>query len=336
MLKNDSQTIVDVRFFGSLLRPSLVALAVCLLTGSARAQELATLRGHPGRLACVAFAPDGKTVATGGHQAIKVWEVATGKERASFETFDTKQDWAFALEFISDGETLAAACGDSRVKRYDLASGKEVESLGGKNGYSHTVACAPGGKVLAGEVSGVVNLWDAATGKETTSWKIGSYAHGLAFAPDGKTLATADYGGNAILWEADSGKEVRRFKVKKGAAYTVTFAPDGKTVVTTSDGPTQVWNVATGKEEKLPDFDGAEVRCVAFSADGKRVATGTKTRELQLRDAATWKLLATVPDAHDGDGFGALAFSPDGKVLATAGYDRIAKLWDVEKILRKR
>jgi WD40 repeat protein len=317
-------------------RVPFLFLAVCLLTGSARAQEPTTLRGYPGRLACVAFAPDGKTVAAGGFQAIKVWEVATAKERHSF---DIGKDWAFALAFGPDGKTLAAACGESRVRRYDLSSGKELESLGGKRGYSQTVARAPEGKVFAGEVGGALKLWDAVTGKETTSWEIGSYVRGLAFSPDGKILATGDYGGNIILWEADSGKEVRRFKVKKGAAYTVTFATDGKRLVTTCDGPAQVWDVATGKEEKLPDFDdAAEVRSVAFSPDGKTVATGTGTitKELQLREAATWKVLATVPGAHEGDGFGALAFSRDGKVLATAGCDGVAKLWDVEKILQKK
>ena len=169
----------------------------------------------------------------------------------------------------------------------------------------------------------------------------------VAFSPDGETLATGYHpiiqrfgrDTEVVLWDLATGKERSAIKVPNGfSTYHLAFSPDGKTLAGTGG---RLWDVATGKERvilKHPHGCGPMV----FSADGKIVATGTgvddpKTQKVRgavkLWDVATGKVLFTLED--EGKQVTAVAFSPDGKTLASVSYDGnrqggTLKLWDLE------
>src|SRR5207249_4786676 len=164
-----------------------------------------TWRAHKGQVSAVAFSPDGTTMASGGlDRALKLWDVATGQERAVLSQGGIRD-----LAFSPDGKTLATAdWGDTPVKVWDL--GAEPPRVMSRVSGAWSVAFSPDGKTLA---TGAklwrtgAKLWDAATGKErvTLQGHKGDVTS-MAFSPDGKTLASASGDRTVKLWDVATGQ----------------------------------------------------------------------------------------------------------------------------------
>jgi WD40 repeat protein len=207
---------------------------------------------------------------------------------------------------------------------------------------------SPDGKILAAAAGfqGIV-LWDATTGREIRRIKGENVGDFLAFSPDGKTLASArnwqpgKEGGTVYLWNVATGKQTGQLTGNANLVRCVAFSPDGKRVAghsqwsPTGIGAVRVWDRATGKELlRIPTHSAGHT--VAFSPDGKRLAYDVEYT-LHLCEATTGKLLRILRGHQEiinarGTMSGyvnALAFSPDGKRLASASCDNLARIWEV-------
>ncbi len=161
----------------------------------------------------------------------------------------------------------------------------------------------------------------------------------VAFSPDGKMVAAGGAGRTISLWDAATGKELRRFPpLDRGQPARVAFSPDGKMLASVSQANTLVclYDVNTGKELRLLQRHQSGVTCLALSPDGKLLASGDHKGTIRVWDPAVKNLLRPPGDPDDelrhlsGD-WGevhALAFSPDGKLLAFAGEDGKVRLWN--------
>jgi RNA polymerase sigma factor (sigma-70 family) len=293
-------------------------------------QERATLKGHEKSVMSVAFSPDGKTLATASLDGVvRLWDVATGKERAAIEAQSGGQ--AHGVAFSPDGKHLAAGGGkrgeSGLFSLWDTATGQQVAIFAREKDIVTSVALSPDGQWLASGCrdSGVCLTYYSRDRGETHYLKDHTLpVFAVAFSPDGKLLATAggeeflkddNKPGELIVWATATQKKLWAYQAPKTLA-SVAFSPDGRLLATSgADGTTRLLDAKSGKV--IRELKGHEdmVRCVAFSPDGKTLATGSFDEDVKFWDLATGKELTTLRGHQRG--ILSLAFSPDGRFLAT-------------------
>jgi RNA polymerase sigma factor (sigma-70 family) len=277
----------------------------------------------------LAFAPDGQSLAAAGAEgSVLVWDLATGKKRWQVKA----QKFAQVVVFAPDGKSVASVGGDGTIRLWDAATGKELRTIDDKvQDGPDTVAFSPDGSILAapGKEGGVI-YWDPATGKEIRRWQAASLrVNSISFSPDGRTLATGNVRGSRIrLWDAATGKPLLTVAEHNALIDTLSFSPDGKTLWSLAPDKTLIrWDVAKAEGEALfgGPANGMFDRAVA-SRDGRLLATGGRLDgRVRLWDTHGHELAEL--GKHEG-GFVSLAFSPDGKFLASSGKETL-RLWDV-------
>jgi WD40 repeat protein len=305
----------------------------------------------------VEFAPDGKTLAVGSDRSlVGLVDPAALRVRSTLAGHPLPR--INDLAFSPDGATLATANGDffaqdrpGEVWLWDVPSGAVRARLRGHGGHVWSVAFSPDGKTLAsGSADNTVKLWDLATGKEEAfvDGQTGPVRR-VAFSPDGKTLVAGSFDGTIKLWDVATRRVKDCIMAHKNGVNGLAFSPDGKTLATSERlaGPDReaglkLWDVATLKESHILSGIEGRVLSIAFSPDGRLLATAggidrfiegaghDRLGELKLWDPATGQLLWE----HSGTRrFGDLAFSPDGKSLATSaelsGVDGEVLIWSV-------
>jgi WD40 repeat protein len=298
-------------------------------------KELPALNGQPEECPdSLSFSPDGKLLAaTYPHPTIRLWDLAGRKEVRQILAR------AFSTVFSADGKTLAGGDNTS-VRLWDVATGQLRHDFG--HSYCvDAVAFSPDGKRLAtgaAYTDTILRVWDPLTGKNTAQMR--GHALGIeavAYSPDGKLLASGSVDGTVRLWDPASGKAVRRLDAEDHYVYAMAFAPDGKTIATGGKRKAiHLWDVATGQEVRSFDNPGGFVLRLAFSPGGKTIATkGEDEGFVRLWDVATGKELRRLNLGKARRG-ASLAFSPDGKELASGDDAGAVHLWDVQTGAERR
>jgi WD40 repeat protein len=176
----------------------------------------------------------------------------------------------------------------------------------------------------------------------------------LAFSPDGQTLATTSSDRTVRLWDIATGRERFRIDGHVDAVMQAAFEPTGRFIVTLGANHARVWDIAAGRQVAELRGHKRPIQSVAFSADGRYVATGAWDHTVRIWRASDWRLHRVIrgpkfdsESVNSNDflyttmrqsfmtfgGMEHLAFSPDGRRIATAGYldaDAAARVWNVE------
>jgi RNA polymerase sigma factor (sigma-70 family) len=288
-------------------------------------------RGGPFTASYLAFTPDGRAVLlkSGYDPTLRLLDAATGKELRSFPS---PGQHAFATTLSPDGKRLAVAGEDKIIRVWDVETAKELYRLPAARYEVRCIAFAPDGKLLATGDHGVAHLWDAATGKELKALPVPNHSvASLAFTPDSKTLVTGSLYEDIRVWEVPGGRLLRAFVHR--AEEGLEFLPDGRTLFAGRGGQRNTvhfLDAVTGKEVRRFEGHDSRAEAVAFSPDGRLVATGAMGSDpIHLWEAATGKLVRLLGESEHAPSAWALAFSPDGKLLASGGYAGQVALRDV-------
>jgi RNA polymerase sigma factor (sigma-70 family) len=258
-----------------------------------KGEELLPTEGHRNRLWSAAITPDAKQVATGGDDgAVRLWEADSGKEirRLQYSTLPSLVPNLLVdrLCFSSDGKTVSATTWGYALYRWETATGKVIFHRSYED--INVPRTTPDAKYVVGSGgNGAVHLVDAVTGREIRQFKTPRNSVATVVSPDGKLLAAKATENEVAVWELATGKERCRFKglARSGSCPTLVFSPDSKYLAAA--------------------IETHSVRSPILIWDA---ATGREIRQFLGHDHVL-----------------CLAFSPDGRTLASGGLKTI-RLWE--------
>lgn len=251
---------------------------------------ITTLTDHEGVVTGAAFSPDGSELATSGFDAtVKVWNTQTWGERTAFLGHT---EAVMSVAYSADGTMLASVGRDALLNIWNVQTGERLHMIDVDSGQVNTVVFSPDGSKVAtagNYVNSVVQLWDAATGEEIWSKRIGGDLQ-LAFSPDGKTLVVLNGSLTITGLAVETGSLTFSISGGSGSPASVHYNPSGKLIAAGG------WSAGTFI---LAD---PENKTVLFSDSSQR---GNRSVSIKV------------------------AFSPDGRLLATTDSDTAIRLWGV-------
>jgi WD40 repeat protein len=273
--------------------------------------------------------PDGKLAAVAGTEMgpICLWDTATGKLHRELHGHKNGALW---VKFSPNGKLLAGASWRGDLRIWDVSSGKDILKCpeGGE-----ICDFSPDSRILAVSRDGEICLLDVENGRvlrklEGHNEKIGT----VAWSANGRLLA-GGIDNTVRLWDGRTGKQLPRLPGHQNWIRSLAFSPDGKSLGSGSDRDGLiVWDVTTSKARHVWADWHFGVNAVAWSPDGSVLAAGESghndNREVLIRcfDPREGRLVREFA-AHLNE-IRSLSFSPDGKQLASVGWDARIRIWD--------
>lgn len=350
--------------FSVALGPEEKTILTASQDGSVRLWDLETgaelhrFWGHSDWVFDVAFLPGGERFVSSSYDStLRLWDIKTDQ---MLRRLDGHPDTIYQVVFNADGSRLLSASRDQTARLWDVETGELIRTFGPDDpttdaveGHADgviSVAFSPDGKrILSGDLSSVMILWDAETGEvirvfprddpateaieghlitpESPSAILSLWY--VAFAPDGKTAFSAAFDETIIQWDLETGAIIRRFVGHTDGVLGVTLFSDGQRFLSHSwDKTIVLWDVKTGKPLRAYLGHDNWIWSVALSPDEKTFLSASADTTMILWDVESGKALRHFL-GHE-DSVLSVDFSPDGQWAVSSGRDKRVTLWNVQ------
>lgn len=231
----------------------------------------------------------------------------------------------YSVAFTPDGKHVVSGSGDSTLKIWDSATGKEIKSFGGPAGHKNlvmSVSISPDGSLIAsGGTDNTAKIWDFPSSGPLRPLAKSEGASVVAVSPDGAKLAGGDKDGHVKIWNSADGKELFQLSGHTGPLTGLAFSGNGQLLISSGKDKTlRFWNPANGQSLGVVGAHAAEVRGFGISPNNNTVYSAGAEGSLKF-----WTL-PPVASKTLGNAVTAFALSGDGSSVVSGGADKSVRL----------
>jgi WD40 repeat protein len=313
-------------------------LANVILLWSLDGALLRTLEGHTSGVSCVAFSPDGQTIASGsGDKTIRLWSL----DGTLLHTLEGHMGWVSSVAFSPDGQIIASGSSDKTIRLWSL-KGTPLRTLEGGDTVN-SVAFSPDGQVIAsghgvrrfGICDYTIRLWSLYGTLLHTLEGHRDIVNSVAFSPDGQFIASGSSDKSIRVWRPN-GTLLTILEGHSASILSVVFCPDSQTLASSSgdiDNTIVLWkHHDTHSLRAIRRTIGGESNKgghIAFSPDARTIAS------VHLWGIRLWTLEGTLLHNIEMNwgNISCVAFSPDRQIIASCSSDETIRLWSIDGIL---
>ena len=299
-----------------------------------------TIAAHVDGVYDVRYAPNGEILASYGvDEKINLWNPKTGEFINTlipkYQPILVGSTGIEAITFSPDNTTLVSVNTNGTIRVWDLNNLSISKTFETIQSEVYAVRFSPDGQTLA--INGppnnenTIQIWDISTGNQITTLnghtdRVAS----LEFSTDGNSLASYSYDNTLQIWDVKTGTQIQTITGhNNGTIRSIMYSSDGKTVASfTHRGIMQVWDAKTYSLISTTKVDFQSFRCVDYSPDNMTFAFGYNNGKIEITDRTSGEKTHTIKHAHTRI-VTSVAFSDNASILASGGYDKMVRLWDV-------